>query len=418
MAVALASTTGGFDQLGLYLDGGRHAGAQKLEGLGDGQIQLERHALRLGLAAEGENLADEVGRPRGAAGNVIQIADGGGILGDFQFGEVEVADHGGQNIVEIMGDAAGELADGFHLLRLAKLGFQLPALGDVAERPDAAVIFPRRIADGRGITVEDGAINQFNHVMAGLVGMRVKVGHLFDELARMFFLAGIEHGVRGFGLASIAGQWNFPNLGHPPVLQNDLAQSVHHQDAVQRRFQLGLQHGSFPQQFFLRVLTFLAQPLLFQRAFDGIAQPRNPVLEQIIRGAAPHGFHGGLLAHGSGNQDERKVQTARPQQLHRPQTGELRQGIIGQDDVRQFFKLREKIRLRLHALPHELQAGAPQLRHHQLRIIGRILDYQDFEWRGHGAGNQGLGVWLNCSQYCPNMRTDLPNSSKSIGLTM
>ena len=38
-------------------------------------------------------------------------------------GEVDAADHDGQHIVEVVGDAAGQLADRFHLLDLAKLGF-------------------------------------------------------------------------------------------------------------------------------------------------------------------------------------------------------------------------------------------------------------------------------------------------------
>ena len=37
------------------------------------------------------------------------------------FGE---AQDGGEHVVEIMGDAASEFADGFHFLRLAQLGFQ------------------------------------------------------------------------------------------------------------------------------------------------------------------------------------------------------------------------------------------------------------------------------------------------------
>ncbi len=42
-----------------------------------------------------------------------------------QFGElpadhVEAAQHDGQEVVEVVRDAAGELADGFHLLRLAQ----------------------------------------------------------------------------------------------------------------------------------------------------------------------------------------------------------------------------------------------------------------------------------------------------------
>ncbi len=37
----------------------------------------------------------------------------------------------GQHIVEVVGDAAGQLADGLHLLRLAQLVFQAVLLGDI-----------------------------------------------------------------------------------------------------------------------------------------------------------------------------------------------------------------------------------------------------------------------------------------------
>ena len=46
--------------------------------------------------------------------------------------EVEIADHGGQQIVEIMGEAAGELADRLHLLGLHQRGFGPLAMLDLA----------------------------------------------------------------------------------------------------------------------------------------------------------------------------------------------------------------------------------------------------------------------------------------------
>jgi hypothetical protein len=45
-------------------------------------------------------------------------------------GQVQRADDDGQHVVEVVGDAAGELADGLHLLELAHLGLgRLAALG-------------------------------------------------------------------------------------------------------------------------------------------------------------------------------------------------------------------------------------------------------------------------------------------------
>ena len=50
------------------------------------------------------------------------------MVGKQQVGE---ADDRGQHVVEVVGDAAGELADGVHLLLLAELIFERPLLGDV-----------------------------------------------------------------------------------------------------------------------------------------------------------------------------------------------------------------------------------------------------------------------------------------------
>ena len=49
----------------------------------------------------------------------------------------------GQNIVEIMSHAAGQLADGLHLLRLPQLLFEPPLLRDVAEEPEQQQGWPR-----------------------------------------------------------------------------------------------------------------------------------------------------------------------------------------------------------------------------------------------------------------------------------
>src|SRR3954454_6040925 len=44
-------------------------------------------------------------------------------IGQSHVGELKIAHDGGQKIVEVMGDAAGEMTDGVHLLRLAQYAF-------------------------------------------------------------------------------------------------------------------------------------------------------------------------------------------------------------------------------------------------------------------------------------------------------
>ena len=54
--------------------------------------------------------------------------------------EIAEADHRGQQVVEIVRDAAGELADRLHLLRLRELGLEVLLLGRVDEMQDQAAI--------------------------------------------------------------------------------------------------------------------------------------------------------------------------------------------------------------------------------------------------------------------------------------
>lgn len=45
----------------------------------------------------------------------------------------EEQERGGEDVVVVVGDAAGELADNLHFLRVEKLGFELSAFGNVLE---------------------------------------------------------------------------------------------------------------------------------------------------------------------------------------------------------------------------------------------------------------------------------------------
>ncbi len=50
--------------------------------------------------------------------------------------EIAVAENGGEKIIEVMGNTAGQLAECFHLLRTAQLILKLLARGDIHERTD------------------------------------------------------------------------------------------------------------------------------------------------------------------------------------------------------------------------------------------------------------------------------------------
>ena len=90
---------------------------------------VDRARLQVLAAGEGEQALDQ-GRRRGWRPGARRRS-GGAAVG---FGrqspaqQVEVADHRGQQIVEVVRDAAGELAERFELLRFVELGQRALAL--------------------------------------------------------------------------------------------------------------------------------------------------------------------------------------------------------------------------------------------------------------------------------------------------
>ena len=55
-------------------------------------------------------------------------------------GHFRVADHDRQQVIEVMRDAAGQLADAFELLGLAELGFEILLLGQIDDEPEEAAL--------------------------------------------------------------------------------------------------------------------------------------------------------------------------------------------------------------------------------------------------------------------------------------
>jgi hypothetical protein len=95
--------------------------------------QVEDLRLHDGLAAEGQELAGQGRGPVPGGGHLPdQLAAGvtGREAAQQQFA---VAVDDGEEVVEVVGDAAGQPADRLHLLRLAELLFELVALADVHE---------------------------------------------------------------------------------------------------------------------------------------------------------------------------------------------------------------------------------------------------------------------------------------------
>ena len=99
----------------------------------DDFIQVEAARLHDLAAAESEQLARQGGGAFGGLGHLLGRA--GGDTGEGAAGHEErsMAMNDGENIVEIMSDAARELADGLHFLRLTQLILEAFLGGDIAE---------------------------------------------------------------------------------------------------------------------------------------------------------------------------------------------------------------------------------------------------------------------------------------------
>ncbi len=74
--------------------------------------------------------------------------------------------------------------------------------------------------------------------------------------------------------------------------------------------------------------------VLLDRASHRGRQAMEPGLEQVVGGAAPQALHGGILADCARDQDERGVGRESARDLQCGEAIELRQGVVGQDDVR------------------------------------------------------------------------------------
>ncbi len=96
---------------------------QQPRGIDDQGVDVGAARLQRLTAGEGQQMLGQVGAPRGRGGD--QVGDLGemGALLDRVAEDFDGSGDHGQDVVEVVRDAAGELADGLHLLRLPDLGF-------------------------------------------------------------------------------------------------------------------------------------------------------------------------------------------------------------------------------------------------------------------------------------------------------
>jgi hypothetical protein len=109
---------------------------QHVLGPADHRARVHHHRAEHLLAAEREQLPRQLGGPAGGLGDGRQRrADRVGLAQQAQ-GHLGVPEDDGQQVVEVVGDAAGEPADRLHLLRLPQLLLEALVLGHVAGDAD------------------------------------------------------------------------------------------------------------------------------------------------------------------------------------------------------------------------------------------------------------------------------------------
>ena len=96
-------------------------------------VMLRTRGCRRLLAREGQQLAHQVGGAVGVLLDLHDVGEGRIARPEAQQQQIAEADHRGQQIVEVVRDAAGELAHRLHLLRLRELRFEALLLGGVDE---------------------------------------------------------------------------------------------------------------------------------------------------------------------------------------------------------------------------------------------------------------------------------------------
>ncbi len=114
-----------------------------------------------------------------------------------------------------------------------------------------------------------------------------------------------------------------------------------------------------------------------QGLLDRRPQAGQPVLEQVVVGALPHGRDRDVFAHRAGDEDERQVESALAHEPQRFQAVEARQGVVREDDVERRVQAVPELLLGFDALADRLVAGEAQFTHQQFDVVGLVFQKQD-----------------------------------------
>jgi hypothetical protein len=121
------------------------------------------------LPAEREQSLRKIGAPLGGRKYFLHVVPYRIISLHFHFCQTAIADDCGQNIIEIVGHASGKQANGLHLLSVAELVLELPALRNVVRHYQLGAAAREIQRMGRSLDRDDGPVLFPVPPVAGLI---------------------------------------------------------------------------------------------------------------------------------------------------------------------------------------------------------------------------------------------------------
>ena len=130
-------------QIGLVVELQRHARgqgrAQQVHGLLEDRHQRGHFAPDRLAAAKGEDLLHHIAPAHGCLADLLQTLQRRGIGAHVLAHQFDIAQDGGEDVVEIVRNASGQRADGLHLVRFAQLRFEQSLRGLTGGVPQVKV---------------------------------------------------------------------------------------------------------------------------------------------------------------------------------------------------------------------------------------------------------------------------------------
>jgi hypothetical protein len=110
--------------------------AQQRREVGDQHVEIDGQRVQALAAREGQQLAGQGPALLGRQAHRLDLPGQLVLLAGAPLDQLDIAQDHGQQVVEVVGDAAGQLADRLHLAGVAQLLLQAPALGVVQQVPN------------------------------------------------------------------------------------------------------------------------------------------------------------------------------------------------------------------------------------------------------------------------------------------